>query len=91
MKDKRFLIAGKLIRTNEIKTIAEVIDIIPKTVVAKELGINPERFNRLLESVDLFVCKDLFALAELMEVDSIAVLALVNNQYLAYNKGRKKK
>jgi hypothetical protein len=80
MKDKRFSIAAKLIRTNEIKTFSEIIDIVPKTVVAKELGINPERFNRLLATIDLFVIKDLVKLAEVLEVDTIAVLHLVDNE-----------
>jgi hypothetical protein len=80
MKDKRFSIAAKLIRTNEIKTFSEIIDIVPKTVVAKELGINPERFNRLLATIDLFVVKDLVKLAEVLEVDTIAVLHLVDNE-----------
>jgi len=88
MKDKRFITAGKLIRTNEIKTFTEVIDVIPKTVVAKALGINPERFNRLLENIDLFVIKDLANLAGLLEVDTIAVLHLVNNE-LPKRRGRK--
>ena len=80
MKDKRFSIAAKLIRTNEIKTFSEIIDIVPKTAVAKELGINPERFNRLLATIDLFVVKDLVKLAEVLEVDTIAVLHLVDNE-----------
>ena len=80
MKDKRFSIAAKLIRTNEIKTFSEIIDIVPKTVVAKELGINPERFNRLLATIDLFVIKDLVRLAEVLEVETIAVLHLVDNE-----------
>ena len=77
MKDKRFSIAAKLIRTNEIKTFSEIIDIVPKTVVAKELGMT-ERFNRLLATIDLFVVKDLVKLAEVLEVDTIAVLHLVD-------------
>jgi hypothetical protein len=88
MKDKRFSIAAKLIRTNEIKTFSEIIDIVPKTVVAKELGINPERFNRLLATIDLFVIKDLVKLAEVLEVDTIAVLHLVDNE-LPKRKARK--
>jgi hypothetical protein len=88
MKDKRFGIAAKLIRTNEIKTFSEIIDIVPKTVVAKELGINPERFNRLLATIDLFVVKDLVKLAEVLEVDTIAVLHLVDNE-LPKRKARK--
>jgi hypothetical protein len=88
MKDKRFSIAAKLIRTNEIKTFSEIIDIVPKTVVAKELGINPERFNRLLATIDLFVIKDLVRLAEVLEVETIAVLHLVDNE-LPKRKARK--
>jgi len=80
MKDKRFITAGKLIRTDEIKTFSGIIDVIPKSTIARELGINPERFNRLLGSIDLFVIKDLVKLAELLEVESMAVLTLINNE-----------
>lgn len=80
MKDKRFNTVGKLIRANEINTFSEVIDVIPKTVLAIELGINPERFNRLIANIDLFVIKDLVKLAELLEVETIAVLQLISNE-----------
>ena len=46
--------------------------------------------NRLLDSVDLFVIKDLVKLAELLEVETIAVHTLVNNELLAGQKGKKR-
>jgi hypothetical protein len=80
MKDRRFITAGKLIRTNEIKTFSEVIDVIPKTVVAKALGINPERFNRLLENIDLFVIKDLVNLAGRAGIEFLNSLLIFTSQ-----------
>lgn len=91
MKDRRYNTVGKLIRTNEIKTFEEILDTIPKTRLALDLGINPERMNRLLANIELFVMKDLFALAELLEVETIAVLHLANNQYLQDKKSKKKR
>ena len=88
MKDRRFTYVGKLIRTNEIKSFSEIINIIPKTTVARELGINPERFNRLLDNIDLFVIKDLVKLAELLEVDTITILTLLASE-LPKRKARK--
>jgi hypothetical protein len=91
MKDRRYNTVGKLIRANEIKTFDEILDTIPKTRLALDLGINPERMNRLLANVELFVIKDLFALAELLEVDTISILHLVNNQYAQDRKSKKRK
>jgi hypothetical protein len=91
MKDRRYNTVGKLIRSGEIKLLDEILDTIPKTRLALDLGINPERMNRLLANTELFVLKDLYALADLLEVDHMAILTLVNNQYLADNKGKKKR
>jgi hypothetical protein len=90
MKDKRYNTVGKLIRSNEIRLFSEILDTIPKTRLALDLGINPERMNRLLESIDLFVIKDLVKLAELFEVESIAVLRMVDTELLASRKGKKR-
>jgi len=88
MKDKRFITAGKLIRSNEIKSFSEIIDTVPKTVVAKHLGINPERFNRLISDIGLFVTKDLVNLADALEVDFLALMKLIDHD-LPKKKGRK--
>ena len=91
MKDKRYNTVVKLIRSNEIKTFDEILDTVPKTRLAIDLGINPERMNRLLANLELFVLKDLFALAELLEVETIAILTIANNQHLRDKKTKKKK
>lgn len=90
MKDRRFALAGKLIKTNEIQTLSGIIDLIPKTVVAKQLGIKPEKINKLLDNIELFVVKDLVKLSEAMEVETIAVLQVLNNELLLKRKGKRK-
>ncbi len=91
MKDSRFNTVRKLILANQINTFSEILETMPKTTLAKALGINPERFNRLIANIDLFVIKDLVNLAKLLEVDSITVLTLIDNELNATKRGRKGK
>lgn len=78
MKDSRFNTVRKLIISKQINTFTEILETIPKTSLAKALSLNPSRFNRLIENIDLFVIKDLRKLANLLEVDTITVLMLVD-------------
>ena len=91
MKDSRYNIVGKLIRSNELKMFSEIVDVIPKTRLAIDLGINPERFNRLLANKELFVLKDLYTLADLLEVDLMPLVQLLHNQIQADKKTRRKR
>lgn len=68
-----------------------MFDTIPKSVVAKDLGMNNVRFSGLLNNIHKFVIKDLFRLAEMLEVDEKAVLELLYNQYISEKKTKKKK
>jgi len=91
MKDSRYNIVGKLIRSNQLKLFDEIVHVIPKTRLAIDLGINPERFNRILDNVELFVLKDLYNLAALLEVDLIELVKLVHNQRMADKKPARKR
>jgi len=91
MKDNRYNIVGKLIRSNGLKTFSEIVHVIPKTRLALDLGINPERFNRMLENKELFVLKDLYALADLLEVDLMQVVQLIHNQLQTEKKAKRRK
>lgn len=89
-KDRRYTTVKNLISGGYIKTFREIFDTVPKSVVAKDLGINNVRFNSLMENVDKFVVKDLFKMAELIDTEEIAILNLVYHQYLADKKGKRK-
>lgn len=91
MKDQRFITVGKLISHNEVTLFRQILDTIPKTPLARELGMKPERMNRILDEVDLLTMREIMDLAELFEVRPITVVALVLNQYDADNKHKRKK
>jgi hypothetical protein len=91
MKDKRYITVGKLIQHNEIKLFRDILDTIPKTPLAHDLGIKPERMNRILDEIDLLTVREVFDLAELFEVNRSAIVTLVFNQYDADNKNKRKK
>lgn len=91
MKDKRYTTVGKLIQHNEIKLFREILDTIPKTPLARDLGIKPERMNRILDEMDLFTIREIFDLAELFDVSRASIVTLVFNQYDADMKGKRKR
>jgi hypothetical protein len=91
MKDQRLITVGKLIRHNEVTLFRQVLDTIPKTPLAREMGMKPERMNRILDEMDLFTMREIFDLAELFEVKPSALITLVLNQFDADNKMKRKK
>lgn len=80
-KDKRYTTVKNLISGGYIKTFHEIFETIPKSVVYKDLGMNSVRFNNLLKNVDLFVLKDIFRIATLLETDEKIILDLIYTQY----------
>lgn len=91
VKDKRYTTVGKLIQHGEIKLFRDILDTIPKTPLARDLGIKPERMNRILDEIELFTLRELFHLAELCEVSRSAIVAIAVNQYDADNKAKRRK
>jgi hypothetical protein len=64
---------------------------IPKSVMAKDLGISSDRFNNMIEDVQKFGVKTLFKMSALIEVDEKKIFDLVYNQYQADKKTKKKR
>jgi hypothetical protein len=91
MKDKRYNTVGKLIRSNEITKFEEIMDTIPKTRLAIDLGINPARFNRLINNVHLFPLQYIYDIAKLLDVDFMRVVLLIHTQITGEEKPKRKK
>lgn len=85
-KDRRYITVKNLISAGYIKTLNEIFDTVPKSVVAADLGFNSIRINTLMASVDKFIVKDLFKLAELLEIEEIEMMKLVCNQHATEKK-----
>jgi hypothetical protein len=97
-KDERYKAVKRLIEKSDVREFREVFKYIPKTMVATDLGIAPERFSERLHQVEKFYLKDMFAMARLFNVEDIKVLHLASTQYEVVNgiipgktKGRPKK
>lgn len=89
VKDKRYKLVKDQISGGHIKTFSEIFDIIPKTVVLKDLHIHNQRFNELMSDVRLFTLLQLYELAALIEIDGKIILDMAHHQYLADQKKKK--
>lgn len=64
---------------------------IPKSVVARDLGMNNGRFTRLMNDVKKFTLEELYRLAGFLEIEETTMLTLVHEQYLSDKKKRFRK
>jgi hypothetical protein len=88
-KDPRYKTLKIMVETGNIKAFEEMFNVVPKTVVAADLGINYGRFLDKLNNLQDFSLKELFKLADFIEVDNKAVVNIVLND--VERKKRRKK
>ena len=79
----------KLITLGQLDSFEEIFDIVPKSVVARDLGMNNMRFSKLISDLGRFMLQDLHRMADFIEVDGTILVMLADNQFMA-NKKRKK-
>jgi len=91
-KDTRYITIQDLILKGYISSLTEIFEkeLISRSRVARDLGLNPARFSRTLKSPERFILKDLYAFAALLEVDRLTILKLANNDYEATQKVKTK-
>jgi len=83
--DKRYIIARDIISAGKISSFHRIFEIVPKSVVYKDMGMNYNRFNKLLGSTDLFTLRELTTIAKLIGVDARVIIDL------AYDASKSKK
>jgi len=93
VRDPRYKNLKNLISSGHIRSFREIFDqdVIPKSVVAQDLGINNVRFTRFMFNVQKFAFEDMFRLATIVEVEEKVIADLIVQQYLLDKKNRKKK
>jgi hypothetical protein len=89
-KDERYKAVKRLIEKGDITEFNEMFTYIPKTVVARDLGAAPARFSEKMNLIEKFTLQDMFSIAKLLEVESIDILRLADNQYSEQKKNKKK-
>jgi hypothetical protein len=90
-KDRRYTIAKNEILGGHVKTFREIFDVIPKTVVTKDMKIHNIRFNMLIDNVHRFELDELYHLAALLDLEEKIILDLAHAQYLVEKKTKRKK
>ena len=70
IKDNRYNIARIFIEKGEIKTIAQIFDYIPKSVVRNELRTNTTRFTRLIHDPLEFKLIELSKIARAIGIET---------------------
>jgi hypothetical protein len=90
--DTRYLTIKDLILKGYISSLTEIFgkELISRSRVARDLGLNPARFTRNLKNPERFVLKDLYAFAKLLEIDRLTILALVDKDYKTPQKTKPK-
>jgi hypothetical protein len=90
-KDRRYNTVKNLIMGGYVKTLNEIFDTVPKTVVAKDMGTNLARLNKMIGDPQIYSFRDMVKLASLIEVDELAIMTLIYAQYQALKKSKRKK
>lgn len=73
-----FSTAKKLIQSDNIHNLSELLETVPKTTLANAMKTSPKRFNRLIENPNLFMFEDAYTLAEVIGVDRLKILNIIH-------------
>lgn len=88
MKDRRYNALKSYIDSGAIKSFTEIFDIIPKTVIVKDSGINYVRLTNKITNPEKFTVKDIVLISQLIGIDSRKLYDLIA---LAVEKPSRKK
>ncbi|MBV8254834.1 MAG: hypothetical protein JO154_19695 [Chitinophaga sp.] len=73
-KDKRYNTVRLLFEAGSINSLAEIVDIIPKSVLAADLGLHYYQFLKKMQAPELFSIKELVTIASLIGVDTALIV-----------------
>ncbi|AEW02381.1 hypothetical protein A4D02_00070 [Niastella koreensis] len=73
-KDPRYHTLNKLLTSGQLNSLAELLDILPKTVLTHDLGMHHITFNKLILHPGQFKLDDIYAIASLIGVDNKVML-----------------
>lgn len=77
MKDRRYNALKTYIDSGAIKSFTEIFDIIPKSIVIADSGINYTRLTNKINNPEKFTVKDIVTIAQLIGIDSRSLYSLI--------------
>ena len=76
-KDARYALIPVLLEDGKIERLSDIFKFVPKTIVARDMGISLGQWDKYMEKVVPLTLKRLFRLAELCGITERQVLGLV--------------
>ena len=67
-QDKRYNAIKSMMESGHIASFKEIFEIVPKTIVSKEMGMNYQTFTRKVTAPDLFTLRELMSMAQLFDL-----------------------
>lgn len=89
-KHKDYETIKLLIQGGQIETFMQLFNHIAPSVVYKDIGVNYNRFKRMLNHPDEFTMKELITLSTNIDCDAKIIIDLAYSQYLSNKATRKK-
>lgn len=89
IKDNRYNIARIFIEKGEIKTIAQIFDYIPKSVVSHEIKTNNNRFTRLINDPLEFKLIELSKIAKAIGVETKVLVNMALQDEIRRSKNKR--
>lgn len=89
-KDRRYSIVKKLLDSGQLNRLKDIIDILPKTKLIRDLGIHHQTFEKCIGSPERFTLKQVYEVASLIESDEFETLLLFHNEYMVKKKLKSK-
>ena len=77
VKDTRYHAAKTYIESGSIKGYKEIFEIIPKSVIVRDSGINYVRLRNKITHPDKFSVKDIIVISRLIGIDSRRLYDLI--------------
>jgi hypothetical protein len=77
VSDKRYNALKAYIESGGIKSFTEIFDIIPRSTIIKDSGINYTRLTNKITHPDKFTVKDILTISKLIGIDSRKLYDLI--------------
>ncbi len=78
--DDRYEKIKRMIEYGEIKEIKDILNFVPKTVIANDLNKRPDRIAELMKTPEDFKFREIFELASHCEVGKAVLVNLIINE-----------
>ncbi|OQP50287.1 hypothetical protein A4H97_00105 [Niastella yeongjuensis] len=78
--DPRYITVNKLITSRQLNSFSEILKIVPKTVLTKDLGMHHITFNKLIDHPAGFTLENIYEIAALVGVENKVMLQLFYNE-----------